>query len=128
MEKYAPYTTSVLLRISPYTVTEIYDRNTEPGKTTTYGRIRSVYSRYTVVYGTVYDRIPYRIRAFTSVYGLRIRRPGKLFRSNLNHLKSKLSNVCLKCLCKTFKCFLNRNVCFKICMMPSFQIFSKKIV
>ena len=48
-EKYAPYTTSVSLRISPYTGTEIYDRNTEPGNTAKYGRIRSVYAMYTVV-------------------------------------------------------------------------------
>jgi hypothetical protein len=60
-EKNAPYTVSVLLRISPYTVTETYDRNTEPCNTPKYGRIRSVYIMYTVVYGAVYGRL----RAFT---------------------------------------------------------------
>ena len=48
--------TSVFLRISPYMVTEKYDRNTEPCNTEKYGRIRSVYSMYTVVYGIVYGR------------------------------------------------------------------------
>ena len=37
-------------------VTEKYDRNTEPCNTEKYGRIRSVYSMYTVVYGAVYGR------------------------------------------------------------------------
>ena len=46
----APYTVSVFLRISPYTVTDIYDRNTITGFTAKYGRIRSVYGMYTVVY------------------------------------------------------------------------------
>jgi hypothetical protein len=49
----APCTTSVFLRISPYMVTEKYDRNTEPCNTEKYGRIRSM---YTVVYGIVYGR------------------------------------------------------------------------
>ncbi len=44
------------LRISPYTATEIYDRNTGSCNTAKYGRIRSVYSMYTVVYGVVNDR------------------------------------------------------------------------
>ena len=56
-----PFTTSVFLRIAPYTVTEIYNRNTGPCNTPKHGRIRSVYSMYTVVYGVVYDRK----RAFT---------------------------------------------------------------
>jgi hypothetical protein len=48
------------LRISPYTVTVKYDRNTVTCNTEKYGRIRSVYGMYTVVYGTVYDRLrPY---------------------------------------------------------------------
>ncbi len=48
------------LRISPYTATEIYDRNTGSCNTAKYDRIRSVYGVYTVVYDTVYDRLrPY---------------------------------------------------------------------
>jgi len=48
------------LRISPYTITAIYDRNTITCITAKYGRIRSVYGMYTVVYDTVYDRLrPY---------------------------------------------------------------------
>ena len=53
---YGPYTNSVFLRISPYTATEIYDRNTGPCNTEKYGRIRSVYGMYTVVYDIVYGR------------------------------------------------------------------------
>ncbi len=45
----------------PYTVTEIYDRNTVTCNTAKYDRIR---------------RNTERIRSFTSVYGIRIRRPG----------------------------------------------------
>ena len=52
----APFTSSVFLRIPPYMVTEKYDRNTEPCNTEKYGRIRSVYSMYTAVYGIVYGR------------------------------------------------------------------------
>jgi hypothetical protein len=52
----APCTTSVSLRISPYMVTERYARNTEPCNTEKYGRIRSVYTMYTTVYGIVYGR------------------------------------------------------------------------
>ncbi len=50
------FTISVFLRISPYTVTEIYDRNTRPCNTEKCGRMRSVYGMYTVVYDTVYSR------------------------------------------------------------------------
>jgi hypothetical protein len=58
--KIRSFTISVFLRISPYTVTEIYDRNTGPCNTEKYGRIRSVYGMYTVVYDAVYDRLrPY---------------------------------------------------------------------
>ncbi len=45
------------LCISPYTATEIYDRNTGSCNTAKYGRIRSVNSMYAVVYGVVNDRI-----------------------------------------------------------------------
>jgi hypothetical protein len=48
---------SVFRRISPYTVTVKYDRNTVTCNTEKYGRIRSVYGMYTVVYGTVHDRL-----------------------------------------------------------------------
>ncbi len=51
----APYTISVFRRISPYTITVKYDRNTVTCNTAKYGRIRSVYGMYTVVYDTVYD-------------------------------------------------------------------------
>jgi hypothetical protein len=51
----APYTISVFRRISPYTITVKYDRNTGTCNTAKYGRIRSVYGMYTVVYDTVYD-------------------------------------------------------------------------
>jgi hypothetical protein len=44
------------LRISPYTATEISDRNTGSCNTAKYGRIRSVNSMYTVVYGIVNGR------------------------------------------------------------------------
>jgi hypothetical protein len=44
------------LRISPYTATEIYDRNTGSCNTAKYDRIRSVNSMYTVVYGVVNGR------------------------------------------------------------------------
>jgi hypothetical protein len=61
---YAPYTTiycgirSVYgLRISSYTVTDIYDRNPVTWNPAKYGRIRSVYNMDTVVYGVVYDRL-----------------------------------------------------------------------
>jgi hypothetical protein len=58
--KIRSFTISVFLRISPYTVTVIYDRNTGPCNTEKYGRMRSVYGMYTVVYDTVYDRLrPY---------------------------------------------------------------------
>ncbi len=57
----APYTISVFRRISPYTVTVIYDRNTVTCNPAKYGRIRSVYGMYTVVYDTVY----YRLRQYT---------------------------------------------------------------
>src|SRR5271156_4295697 len=52
---------SVYDRIVPYTITEIYDRNTRPCNTAKYGRIR---------------KNTERTRSFTGVYGLRIRRPG----------------------------------------------------
>ncbi len=48
-------TVSVFRRISPYTVTDIYDRNTITCFMAKYGRIRSVYGMYTVVCDTVYD-------------------------------------------------------------------------
>jgi hypothetical protein len=48
----------VRFRISSYTVTDIYDRNTITCFMAKYGRIRSVYGMYTVVYDTVYDRLP----------------------------------------------------------------------
>jgi hypothetical protein len=54
----APYTVSVFLCISPYTVTVRYDRNTITGFMAKYGRIR------------------HRIRPFTTVYGIGNRRPG----------------------------------------------------
>jgi hypothetical protein len=57
---FAPFF-SVYDRIAPYTGTDIYDRNTVTCNTAKYGRIR----RNTTV-----------LRAFTSVYRLRIRRPG----------------------------------------------------
>jgi hypothetical protein len=44
------------LRISSYTVTDIYDRNTITCFMAKYGRMRSVFGMYMVVYGTVYDR------------------------------------------------------------------------
>jgi hypothetical protein len=48
------------LRISPYTITDIDDRNTVTCNTEKYGRIRSVYTMYTVVYDAVYGRLrPY---------------------------------------------------------------------
>jgi hypothetical protein len=53
----APYTISVFRRISAYTITVTYDRNTVTCNTAKYDRIRSVYGMYTVVYGTVYDRL-----------------------------------------------------------------------
>jgi hypothetical protein len=53
----APYTISVFRRISAYTITVKYDRNTVTCNTAKYDRIRSVYGMYTVVYGTVYDRL-----------------------------------------------------------------------
>ena len=40
-----------------YTVTEKYDRNTDPGLRAKHGRIWSVFGMYTVVYGTVDDRL-----------------------------------------------------------------------
>jgi hypothetical protein len=46
------------LRISPYTITDIYDRNTVTCNTEKYGRIRR------------------RLRPFTTVYGVRNARPG----------------------------------------------------
>jgi hypothetical protein len=47
-------------RISSYTVTDIYDRNTITCFMAKYGRILSVYGMYTVVCDTVYDRLrPY---------------------------------------------------------------------
>jgi hypothetical protein len=45
------------LRISSYTVTDIYDRNPVTWNPAKYGRIRSVYNMDTVVYGVVYDRL-----------------------------------------------------------------------
>ncbi len=50
----APFTVSVFLRISSYTVTDIYDRNPVTWNPAKYGRIRSVYNMDTVVYGVVY--------------------------------------------------------------------------
>jgi len=44
------------LRISPYTATEIFDRNTGSCNTAKYGHIRRVNSMYTVVYGVRNDR------------------------------------------------------------------------
>ena len=41
----------------PYTVTEKYDRNTDPGNMAKYGRIWNVFGMYTAVYGTVDDRL-----------------------------------------------------------------------
>jgi hypothetical protein len=65
-----PFTTSVFLRISPYMVTEKYARNTEPCNTEKYGRIRSVYTMYTTVYGIVYGRIRSVYTMYTTVYGI----------------------------------------------------------
>ena len=59
--RFAPFF-SVYDRITPYTVTDIYDRNTVSCNTATYDRLR---------------RNTARTRAFTAVYGLRNRRPGK---------------------------------------------------
>jgi hypothetical protein len=57
---YVKNTIAYGFRISSYTVTDIYDRNTITCFMTKYGRIRSVYGMYTVVYATVYDRLrPY---------------------------------------------------------------------
>jgi hypothetical protein len=52
-----PFTVSVFLRISSYTVTDEYDRNPVTWNPAKYGRIRSVYNMDTVVYGVVYDRL-----------------------------------------------------------------------
>ena len=54
--KRSPYTVSVFHRISSYTVTGIYDRNTITCFMAKYGRIRNVFGMYTVVYDAVYDR------------------------------------------------------------------------
>ncbi len=60
MGKIRLLTVSVFSRISSYTVTDIYDRNTITRFIAKYGRIRSVYGMYTVVYDIVYDRLrPY---------------------------------------------------------------------
>jgi hypothetical protein len=60
MGKIRSLTVSVFRRISSYTVTDIYDRNTITCFMAKYGRIRSVYGMYTVVCDTVYDRLrPY---------------------------------------------------------------------
>jgi hypothetical protein len=56
---FSPYF-SVYDRMAPYTGTEIYDRNTGPRNTAKYSRIQENTGR---------------VRSFTSVYGLRIRRP-----------------------------------------------------
>ena len=58
--RFAPFF-SIYDRIVPYTVTEVYDRNTRPCNTAKYGRIwKNTEGK----------------RSFMSVYGLRIRRPG----------------------------------------------------
>jgi hypothetical protein len=63
---YTCHTRSVYgLRISPYTITVIYDHMY-------YGEIRSYTERIWHVYG----RMRHRIRSFTTVYGARNRRPG----------------------------------------------------
>jgi hypothetical protein len=54
-------------RIALYTDTEIYDCNTGPCNTTQYDLIR---------------RNTDRVRSFTSLYGLRNRRPGNTFHFN----------------------------------------------
>jgi hypothetical protein len=54
----APYTISVFRRFSPYTIKDIYDRNTVTCNTAKYGRIR------------------HRIRSFAAVYRVRNHRPG----------------------------------------------------
>ncbi len=60
MGKIRLLTVSIFRRISSYTVTNIYDRNTITCFMTKYGRIRSAYGMYTVVYDTAYARLrPY---------------------------------------------------------------------
>jgi hypothetical protein len=52
----APFAIFLFLHISPYTVAEIYERNTGPCITEKYGRIWSVYGMYTTVYGVPNSR------------------------------------------------------------------------
>jgi hypothetical protein len=60
MGKIRSLTGSVFHRISSYTATDIYDRNTITCFMEKYGRIRSVYGMYTIVYDTEYARLrPY---------------------------------------------------------------------
>jgi hypothetical protein len=61
--RFAPFF-PVYDRITPYTDTEIYDRNTGPCNTTKHDRIW---------------RNTDRVRSFTSVYGFHNRRPGIIF-------------------------------------------------
>ena len=46
-------------------ITAKYDRNTITCITAKYGRIRSVYGMYTVVYDTLYDRLPPYMESIT---------------------------------------------------------------
>ncbi len=59
-----PYTITVFRRISPYTITVKYDRNTVTCNTAKYARIRSVNGMYTVVYGVLNHRTGFSFRFF----------------------------------------------------------------
>jgi uncharacterized protein YmfQ (DUF2313 family) len=64
----APYTISVFRRISPYTITVKYDRNTVTCNTAKNGCIQSVYGMYTVVskirYTTIFTNALSTCRGF----------------------------------------------------------------
>ncbi len=73
MRKIRLLTVSVFRRISSYTVADIYDRNTITCFMAKYGRIRSVYGMYTVVYETVYDRLrPYTVSVTVDLGGAKV--------------------------------------------------------
>ncbi len=97
MGKIRSLTISVFSRISSYTVTDMYDRNTITCFMAKYGRIRSVYGMYTVVYDTVYDRLRPYTESVTVDLGIHDLWKTKSFYSSFDEVRktNSFTNNCI---------------------------------